>query len=606
MNPLPGATAVWTAALTDPALVGHISRSFAAFAVLATVHTLTKYFAPKGSVIASRTSVVHSTLHAFGTSLLALSVVCGLVPLGWWPLYGLPLSAGYLAYDFVVWCIPHRDMPMAVHHFVTAGTHFAIGIAAAATIAGAGDAEWAIWTSACAYLAELAVPFVNLRWYLQKTLTTNSWLYTANSAVLLPLWALRLGVCVRNGVVMQSRRDAYSANGYSDLVALFQFGHFVIFVLSFYWLNKLFSRGVAAFFIFVPSGDRVDAARPHPRECDLLATDSDVCTEKMTEEQRLVREEVEARACLGFNGPVVLWGAITAVLATALKGGWSPKAAETFSWMAAPLSSAAAPLTIVPLYVIAAYTLKAHMAKRGRPYPIPTWLMPLHNFGISFTSLVIVLGCGSATMRRWEDEGTLSFLWCEDPTVAEGDSKGPLAFWTYCFYMCKYWETGDTAIGLLRGSRMPHIHLQIYHHALAIFMGWIWVETAQSLTPMGVCGNACVHVFMYTYFAARALKITVPTVLKQALTKLQVIQFVIGFLMLALAFYTDFQAIGYAGANRCSGFGPGSFDEVKGRWVLGHTIWFNAAFNLSMLVSFIKILALNASKRGSQITKKVS
>ena len=64
--------------------------------------------------------------------------------------------------------------------------------------------------------------------------------------------------------------------------------------------------------------------------------------------------------------------------------------------------------------------------------------------------------------------------------------NGPLGYFTYMFYLSKYYELIDTVILALR--KKPTIPLHVYHHAIMLFGAWAWfaypyLEVSTCLTP---------------------------------------------------------------------------------------------------------------------------
>ena len=53
---------------------------------------------------------------------------------------------------------------------------------------------------------------------------------------------------------------------------------------------------------------------------------------------------------------------------------------------------------------------------------------------------------------------------------------------------------------LLKGRPPPHFFLHVYHHAVVLYMSWLWLETVQTLQFGGLLFNTSVHVVMYYYF----------------------------------------------------------------------------------------------------------
>lgn len=173
-----------------------------------------------------------------------------------------------------------------------------------------------------------------------------------------------------------------------------------------------------------------------------------------------------------------------------------------------------------------------------------------HNLLLSIGSFVMFLGTSLKLLRRWSSSGHFDWFFCEDATT----SDGALYFWSYVYYLSKYYETRwcfqvliynpifsascnryipgikavytanwvircylkptartknepmiatsnqemlDTVLVLLQKSRVPHFKLQVYHHAAVVPMAWLWCETQQSLQWGGLLFNTLVHVIMY-------------------------------------------------------------------------------------------------------------
>ncbi|KAF9364915.1 hypothetical protein BGX34_012087 [Mortierella sp. NVP85] len=96
-----------------------------------------------------------------------------------------------------------------------------------------------------------------------------------------------------------------------------------------------------------------------------------------------------------------------------------------------------------------------------------------------------------------------------------------LGYYSYYFYLSKYYEIVDTIIILLKGRRSSL--LQTYHHAGAIitmYLGYnyrahpIWIFTTF---------NSFVHTIMYAYYAATSVGLKPPG--KKYITTMQITQF---------------------------------------------------------------------------------
>lgn len=257
--------------------------------------------------------------------------------------------------------------------------------------------------------------------------------------------------------------------------------------------------------------------------------------------------------------------------------------ASTFSWSHAPLNSIWWPVVAVSTYLMVVFFLCRHMNAREAPYQVPTWLAAGHNAVLSIGSAAMFVGCLSEVFNRWESDGSIEWFLCEVPSSAP--TKGPLFFWSYIYYLSKYYELLDTVIGLLRGSRMPNFGLQVYHHVVVVFMAWAWCETAMSLQFGGLLFNTTVHVVMYGYYTCTVLKIRVAKVVKLGITQLQIVQFLTSGVLLASSLWVNSRKAG-DGKSACLGYASDEF----------YVAWWNIAFNLTLLVSFAGVLNVNKKK----------
>eukprot|EP00971_Amphidinium_carterae_P206806 4103390-Amphidinium_carterae.1 len=58
---------------------------------------------------------------------------------------------------------------------------------------------------------------------------------------------------------------------------------------------------------------------------------------------------------------------------------------------------------------------------------------------------------------------------------------------------------------MLQKSKVPHMKLQIYHHAAVVPMAWFWCQYQQSLQWGGLLFNTFVHILMYSYYCCRVM-----------------------------------------------------------------------------------------------------
>ena len=130
------------------------------------------------------------------------------------------------------------------------------------------------------------------------------------------------------------------------------------------------------------------------------------------------------------------------------------------------------------------------------------------------------VGCLREVILRSNAEGSTEWLLCEHPDT---QPKGALWFWSYIYYLSKYYELIDTFLQLVRGRYPPHYFLHSYHHAGVILMGWAWVDSVATMQFIGMLFNTAVHVVMYYYFYLKSQGIE--PFWKRYVTTFQIIQF---------------------------------------------------------------------------------
>eukprot|EP00913_Durusdinium_trenchii_P029851 g27973.t1 len=171
-----------------------------------------------------------------------------------------------------------------------------------------------------------------------------------------------------------------------------------------------------------------------------------------------------------------------------------------FDWKEAAFSSRSLPVVTGVLYLLMVFILPRFVPAGG--YKLDRILV-VHNLLLSAMSLVLCVGCAWEMFRRAQSENT-EWMFCENP---ETPAQGPLYFWSYAFYVSKYYELVDTLLAILRASRPPHFGLHVYHHALVPVMVWNWLEYRMNLQHIGLLWNTFVHVVMYAYYGLKVLKI---------------------------------------------------------------------------------------------------
>ena len=238
---------------------------------------------------------------------------------------------------------------------------------------------------------------------------------------------------------------------------------------------------------------------------------------------------------------------------------------STFTWEHAYLSSWVFPVLVPVIYLVVVFSLKAYMSNRTA-WTLKSTLI-VHNVNLCIGSAVMCLGTVYGLNKRYTDDPSDWFFCERDNTKREGQ----LFFWSYIYYLSKYYELFDTVIVILQKRRLPHFYLHIFHHSAVIPMAYMWVEYKQTLHWGGLIFNTIVHVIMYAYYVFKVLHL--PTPWKKYITMTQIIQF-----------FTSFACVAYTTKlillddRYCSGLGA---------------LGYNLFFNLILFFSFIRVLQIN-------------
>ena len=103
-------------------------------------------------------------------------------------------------------------------------------------------------------------------------------------------------------------------------------------------------------------------------------------------------------------------------------------------------------------------------------------------------------------------------------------AAGRLYWWSYVYYVSKYYELLDTVLRVLKAQPLTFLH--VFHHALVLLMAYCWLELVQSLQVIGLLANTGIHVVMYSYFLLSSLGVRPGTAFKKLVTSGQIVQFI--------------------------------------------------------------------------------
>jgi fatty acid elongase 3 len=126
----------------------------------------------------------------------------------------------------------------------------------------------------------------------------------------------------------------------------------------------------------------------------------------------------------------------------------------------------------------------------------------VHNLILSIGSLFVFVMCLLEVLQRSSQESSAAWLLCER---ADTRIEGRLWFWSFVYYLSKYYELADTALQLIQGKTPPNYFLHVFHHSIVIIMCWSWISSGASMQFIGLLVNCFVHTVMYYYFYLKSL-----------------------------------------------------------------------------------------------------
>ena len=196
------------------------------------------------------------------------------------------------------------------------------------------------------------------------------------------------------------------------------------------------------------------------------------------------------------------------------------------------------PSAVAALYLLACAVHNARLGSRGkardgedRPSALLSAVSVVHNWLlVAFSTFVCVMSAYHFAAHL--AHSGLHTVLCQPP-IAGGALPPPLGgrlhFWSYVFYLSKYYEMFDTVLLIARGKRVIPLHA--LHHAFIPLVMCVLFEgrVAFSLVALSVV-NSFVHVVMYSYYLASALQLKPPLSWKRQITRLQIAQFSFGVL----------------------------------------------------------------------------
>jgi elongation of very long chain fatty acids protein 6 len=141
----------------------------------------------------------------------------------------------------------------------------------------------------------------------------------------------------------------------------------------------------------------------------------------------------------------------------------------------------------------------------------------------------ILLACFSilGTIRALPAFLARVFKYGLDYSICDNSMEfGALEFWTFAFVMTKLVDMFDTAFVILRKQKLIFLHW--YHHSITLILTWFLYRRFSSIGRWFVVMNLTVHSFMYSYYAFKAARFSIPKAVNLFITTLQIVQMIAG------------------------------------------------------------------------------
>ncbi|KAJ7516876.1 hypothetical protein O6H91_21G002600 [Diphasiastrum complanatum] len=220
----------------------------------------------------------------------------------------------------------------------------------------------------------------------------------------------------------------------------------------------------------------------------------------------------------------------------------------------------------VPLYLFLIFSIKLLFSWRKKPIPLGP-IPAIHNLILLLSSLTIFFGCWQAAVveieeSRWlwrSSRKALDWLLCFPLGTRPA---GRVFFWSYTYYLSKFYQLFDTVIVVLRKKQLTFFH--VFHHAAVIIMCFCWLQYTQSLQVLTILSNTGAHAILYCYLFLVSIGYSLPW--KKFVTDCQIVQSVFSLVTSIGCLRLHFRAGGCAGMRA---------------WI------FNSFFNLTLSILFV-------------------
>jgi fatty acid elongase 3 len=194
-----------------------------------------------------------------------------------------------------------------------------------------------------------------------------------------------------------------------------------------------------------------------------------------------------------------------------------------------PFASVNTPIIGAVSYLVVIFALQKIVKK---PMNLK-WVEVVHNSFLILLSFSMCSGAVLGMYERIQSEGLSDGLLCGQRTP-DKIWDGTAGFWTYIFYLSKYYELIDTVILCLKKKTLITLH--VWHHTSMLFVVWSWLYFPWLEGSLWCTfANSLIHTGMYTYYLKATLGEKVWW--KKYMTSAQIVQFISGLVVVAIFAY---------------------------------------------------------------------
>eukprot|EP01112_Ceratiomyxa_fruticulosa_P022223 TRINITY_DN8078_c0_g1_i1.p1 TRINITY_DN8078_c0_g1~~TRINITY_DN8078_c0_g1_i1.p1 ORF type:complete len:294 (-),score=23.79 TRINITY_DN8078_c0_g1_i1:5-847(-) len=201
-----------------------------------------------------------------------------------------------------------------------------------------------------------------------------------------------------------------------------------------------------------------------------------------------------------------------------------------FNAYTTPLSDIRVILSALVIYWGVLFVLSHYMENRSALSL--NYVTRVHNFILFVWSFIMFVGTAWGVYLKINNTGPYS-LFCE---IGRGETKGPLIYFSYIYFISKYYELFDTVIMVLKKKPLTLLH--VWHHSIILPLSWSWLVGVWTISWWGIFANTLVHIFMYYYYMVATMGYS--PWWKKYLTTGQIVQFFSVFLFIFAFMYESY------------------------------------------------------------------